>query len=451
MNDPLKNVEAEAELLGSLMQDNWHIDRAADLLTPADFSEALHGNIYAAILREAALGKPVNPITLKGYFENDEAIKVMGGPVYLMQLNGQASGLVTQETAKQVAELAERRRMRAGLEQAMLDCDDLTLSTGEVISATDAALSVTGKDLIHQPTGAECFDELIAGFDDKTNGVECVLIPALDELLGQMRPKQLVIGAGRPGMGKTALALSYALGAAQNGSGVLFVSLEMSSKELAARMAADLCFGGEVGVPYSAIRDGDLSVSQRREVVKAGSMMRGLPFSVVDVGNLTIGRLNMLVRRHARKMAAQGHKLELVIIDYLQLMSPDSKGRSQYEAVSEVSRGLKAIAKDNDLAVFALAQLSRSVENRPEKRPQLSDLRDSGQIEQDADAVLFLLRQEYYLKQAEPEPMHADRLGWERLMDMHRGKIEFIVAKRRNGTTGSAFGDFHGTYQAVRS
>ena len=170
----------------------------------------------------------------------------------------------------------------------------------------------------------------------------------------------------------------------------------------------------------------------------------------MDVGSLNIGRLNMLVRRHARAMAAKGFSLDLVIVDYLQLLSPDHKGRSNYEAVSEVSRGLKALAKDNELAVFALAQLSRTVETRPDKRPQLSDLRDSGQIEQDADAVLFLLRKEYYLRQEEPDPLSPKRVDWENHLDAVKGQIEFILAKRRNGTTGTAIGQFHGAYQAVR-
>ena len=251
-------------------------------------------------------------------------------------------------------------------------------------------------------------------------------------------------------MGKTALALSYAIGAAQQGHGVLFVSLEMSSTELAARMVADLCFNGNDGVPYNAIRDGVLNDWQADKVCKARDTMHRLPFHVVDAGQLTVGRLNTLIRRHARKMAARGHKLELVIVDYLQLLSSDARGRSNYETVSEVSRGLKAAAKDHGVAVFALAQLSREVEKRPDKRPQLSDLRDSGQIEQDADAVLFLLRPEYYHWQAEPEKDTSAWDKWEAELREMLGAIEFILAKRRNGVTGATFGSFYGTYQAVR-
>lgn len=450
MADPLANTEAEAWLLGAMMALNPSIDTIADIITEADFSEQLFGRIFAAIVREASLGKSANPVTLKGYFENDPDLAQLGGVGFLARLTGEVIPMKPQEIAKQILDLSTRRHMRDGLTIAATACIDLALSPSEIVNLADAGLTITGKDDIHQPTGTQCFDELINGFGEVTTGVECRVIPELDHLLGPMRPKQLVIGAGRPGMGKTALALSYALGAAQAGHGVLFVSLEMSSHELAGRMAADMCFDGRGGIPFSSIRDGKLSEGQRRDICRARGMMEDMPFQVVDAGNLSIGRLNMLVRRHARRMAAKGYKLELIVVDYLQLLSPDTKGRSTYEAVSEVSRGLKALAKDHGVAVFALAQLSREVEKRPDKRPQLSDLRDSGQIEQDADAVLFLLRDEYYLRQEEPDERDPKREEWESDLSLVQGKIEFIVAKRRNGVTGKAMGAFHGAFQAVR-
>lgn len=449
---PLVNVEAEAELLGSLMAGHASTDQIADLVSPTDFSEGLHARMFEAIVHQASKGKPVSPVAIKGFVEGDETLAQLGGPAYLARLTGAAIGLSCAESAKLVSELALRRRMADGLRHAAASCEDLNLTPAEITAEADAAISAKGNDLVHQPTGAECMDELFASYLDQNRGVTCGKITALDDLLGPMKPKQLVIGAGRPGMGKTALALSYALGAAERGHGVLYVSLEMSSAELAARMAADLCFGRSEcdPVPYPAIRDGDLQYKQRQALNGARDFLETLPFAVVDAGNLTVGRLNMLIRRHARRMAAKGHKLELVIVDYLQLLSPDTKGRSNYEAVSEVSRALKAMAKDNGVAVFALAQLSRTVETRPDKTPQLSDLRDSGQIEQDADAVLFLLRKEYYLRQTEPEVGSVERFDWEAALAAVEGQIEFIVAKRRNGVIGKARGSFHGFYQAVR-
>ena len=449
-----RNIEAEAALIGSLMIDNRSIDRIADKLSPEDFYEPLHGRLFAGIVREASLGKQANPVTLKPYFDNDNAFQEIGGVGYLAKLTENNAALIgTDSFADQIAVMAKRRRLIERLNEAAEVARNLELSNDEVIDAADSAISAAtdGHETIPQLSGAQCFDELIASFDEPQTGVECKVIKPIDDLLGSMRPKQLIIGAGRPGMGKTAVALSYSIGAAMNGHGVLFISLEMSSVELAARMAADMCFDGEGGIPYEVIRDRKLNRRQTMEVCRAREMMAEMPFRVVDAGKLTIGRLNMLVRRHTRRFAAQGHKLELVVVDYLQLVSPDQRRNSNYEAVSEVSRGLKAIAKDHGVAVFALAQLSREVEKRPDKRPQLADLRDSGQIEQDADAVLFLTRDEYYISQNEPEDKDsAEYLEWQSLLEKARGRIDFICAKRRNGRTGVAQGAFHGAYQAVR-
>lgn len=446
--DRLINIEAEAHLLGALMQSNEDIDFTADLLDSTDFAEPVHARIFSAILREAALGKPATPVTLRGYFEEDPAMGELGGISYLPRMTSIAS-ISARHLAPQVHDLAQRRRMRDGLLAAAAACADLESTTAEIISHADGALEVTGKEQIHQPTAGQCADELIKGFDEGDYGVTCNIVPELDRVLGRLRPKEFIIGAGRPGMGKTAVALSYALGAAQEGHGVLFVSLEMSSRDLGGRMISDLCFKDDSGIPYSAIRDGRLNEWQHRQVVRAGSFLHGLPIQVVDVGQLTTGRLNMLVRRHARRMAARGNKLELVIVDYLQLLRPDRRG-SKYEDVSEISMSLKAMAKDQDVAVMALAQLSRKVEERPDKRPMLSDLRDSGQIEQDADTIFFLLREEYYLGQSEPDEFSPKRPAWESAMESMRGKIEFIVPKRRGGVTGKAFGTFHSAFQAVR-
>lgn len=447
----IANIDAEAALLGALLVEPDLIDGVADIVQPGDFYEPAHGRLFEIVAQQAALGKPTGFIALRGHFEQDAIIAQAGGVPYIARLTANQAGLfASAELAEQVRDLSERRRMQAGLSIAAEACADLDATREEIISHADAALSDHGKDGVAVLSIGDCFDALVDSFGRKQTGVTGGIAP-LDEVLGPMKPKQLIIGAGRPGMGKTAMALSYALGAAQQGHGVLFVSLEMSASELVTRAASALSFDGVKGIPYSAIRDDDLTHNQSRRVAEIGSMVRGMPLAIADTAALTMGRLNMLVRRHARRMEARGHKLELVIIDYLQLLHLDTKGRSNYEAVSEISRGLKELAKQNDLAVMALAQLSRAVENRPDKRPQLSDLRDSGQIEQDADAVLFLLRPEYYLRLAEPEKGTADYIGWQGLLEASKGQIEFIVAKRRNGETGSATGKFHGAYQVVEA
>ena len=452
MSDALINLEAEAALLGALMQSNALIDRVADSLSPEDFAEPVHSRLFSAIVREASLGRSVTPVTLKGYFDGEgDPIRQLGGLSYLAGLTSDGSGLLAPgDLCRLVADLAQRRRMQNGLTAAAEGCADLEATMAEIIAHADAAVSVNAPSSIVEMTAGECLDELIRSYDDDHLGVECGQIECLDQLLGPMRPKQLIIGAGRPGMGKTAVALSYAIGAAKRGHGVMYVSLEMSGPELAARMAGDLCCNGRDGVQFNAIRDGKFRDADYRRVKAAQAELHTLPLKVIDTGSLTVGRLNMLIRRQVRRMAAVGQKLELVIGDYLQLLSPDSKNRSNYEAVSEVSRSLKAMAKDHGIAILALAQLSRAVEARPDKRPMLSDLRDSGQIEQDADAVLFLYRKEYYLRQEEPELGSDKHKAWTDLLNANAGLIDFILAKRRNGVTGNTTGRFLGAYQAVR-
>ena len=454
----LSNVDSEAALCGALLRDNARVDAVADRLAPGDFSEPFLADIYAVIVREAALGRPADPITLRPYLIDHPSLAEAGGITYLNRLaaSDAASWSDPVALARQIRALSSRRALVAGLNAASALAADPAESNEAAIDRAEGALSAaTAADAaVAELPAARCIQAMLAEMDGPRRGVTCGRIAALDRLMGPMRPKQLNIGAARPGMGKTALALSYSLGAALGGHGVLYVSLEMSAGELAMRLAADLCFDaageGGGGVPFEAIRDGALSPAQKLAVARAADRIADAPFVVADHGSLSIGRLNMIVRRYKRRMAVAGHRLELVVIDYLQLVQPDSKGRSNYEAVSEVSRGLKAIAKDHDVAVFALAQLSRAVEQRDDKRPHLSDLRDSGQIEQDADAVLFLYRHDYYLRQAEPDPGDPRHAAWRETLDACAGVLDLILAKRRNGRTGRAQACFHGANQAVR-
>lgn len=446
------NVEAEAAILGAILQFNDLIDVVADIVEGEDFYIPLHKRIYDATVYEFSQGRKITPVGLKPYFVGDAEIDMLGGVGYIARLTGNDVGMLApRELAQQIADLAHRRRMQAGLQAALDACSDLDSDIGTIIGHADAALSGGKTEEFTQLTAAECVDEVIAGLDEPQNGVLCGCISALDDVLGPIRPKQLIIGAGRPGMGKTAMAISYAVGAARQDHGVLFVSLEMSSRELGERMIADLCFDRDnERIPYAAIQNGRVTDQQRQTMREAREFIAKLPLAIVDAGHMTIGRLNMLVRRHARRMEAKGQKLELVIVDYLQLLRPDQRARDLYQATAEISRGLKLIAKDNGVGMLALAQLSREVEKREDKRPMLSDLRDSGTIEQDADGVLFLLRQEYYLKKNEPDASSEKHEIWQAAMRRHQGTIDFIVPKRRGGVEGQTTGRFYGPYQAVR-
>lgn len=453
--EAVKNVDSEAAILGALMIENKLIDRVADKLEPDDFSEALFGRIFSAIVREASQGRVANPVTLKPYLHDDPALAQVGGIGFLAKLTGDPVAVMMVDTCvDQVIAMAKRRRLIDGLTHAAALAADMDVATEEVVSAADGALASISDhgDGIVQVSAAKAFDEMLAAYDESSFGVTSGgRIESLDDVLGPIRPHHLDILAGRPGMGKTSVALSYAMGAAAAGHGVLFISLEMNRLELMQRATSDAIFDGVSGIPYEAIRDGRFtSDNARRRVYETGRIFQRLPLHLVDASSLSIGRLNMIVRRYKRRMEAVGQKLELVMVDYLQLLRPDFRTDNMNLAVSEVSRGLKAIAKQYDVGVLALAQLNRGVEGRTEKRPMLSDLRDSGQIEQDADAVIFLYRDEYYLKQGKPEETDAKFCDWQAAMDKCAGQIDFMVAKRRNGPTGNAKGRFFGAYQAVR-
>lgn len=445
----IANVEAEAALLGAMMQVNKLIDPCAEVLEAEDFHEPLHGRVFSSIVSLAAQGKVANPVTLKPYFETDEAMKEVGGPAYLAQLTGSGAAVIgALDFAAQVRELAQRRRIVEAAQAAIEAAGDCNTALDDVaVLLDDAANGVRDNGADGEFSAAEAVQGVIDSFDAPVTGALCRVIPSIDALLGPMRPTHLIIGAGRPGMGKTATAISYSLGAAAAGHGVLFISLEMAAEQLAERMVADLCL--EDRIPFEAIRDRTLTADQKRAVCRAHARIEGLPLQILDRAGLTVSQVRTLVKRWKRRFAARGKKLELVVVDYLQLLRPNNRATSSYEAVSEISRTLKEIAKDCDLAVFALAQLSRKVEERGDKRPMLSDLRDSGQIEQDADAALFFLRHEYYLRQAEPTDT-AKLPEWERALAQCEGSIEFICAKRRNGRAGARVGQFHGEFQAVR-
>lgn len=447
--EPPRNVEAEMMLIGCLMQDNSTIDYAADRLQSNDFYEPINGHIFDLIISEHSQGRPVNPITLKPFVADWDALNELGGVRHLVKLAGEDGALIGfTGFVAQIAEMARRRTMIDGLQKASAMASNMETDLESIITTADGAVAGNNAhDGVEQLSGFQAVNRLLESYDNPSYGVSCGIIPSLDAALGPIAPKELVILAARPGMGKTACALSYALGAARKGFGVLFVSLEMAATELAGRMVADLCFDGNTRVPYDSIKTGDLSEDQMHSMRQARGILDEIPLRIVDAGKLTTGRLQMLIMRNKRRMEAAGQTLDLVIVDYLQLLSPDTATRGMYEKISEVSMALKSAAKTHGVAIMALAQLSREVEKRPDKRPQLSDLRDSGQIEQDADGVLFLLRDAYYELVDRPED--PDQSWLDRFARMEH-VIEFIVAKRRNGITGNAKGQFYGKFQAVR-
>jgi replicative DNA helicase len=448
------NIEAEAALLGALMIERSLIDVCADLVAPEHFFEPLHARIFSTIVSQHSQGRIANPVTLKPLFEGDEAMRDVGGPAYLAQLTGSGAVVIgAKDFARQIKDLACLRMLIGGLEQSiakMRNCED---EVADVISDVEGLIALAGDHEDgdeHMSAGAAAARVVDSLTQERLAGVKSG-IGAIDGTMGSLQPADLAILAARPAMGKTATAISYGIGAAKRGEGVLFISIEMKNDHLAERMLSDMCFDDDATrVPFNAITTGHANADQRRHLARAALALEELPIQLVDVSAPTPAKISRLIKRYKRRFEAKGQKLKLVIVDYLQLVRPDHREKDLYTATSSVSQGLKAAAKSNGVALMALCQLSRAVEQRADKRPNLSDLRDSGSIEQDADVVMFLLRPEYYLAQAKPE-VEDQLLIWEDAMRKVANVIEFIVPKVRRGSPGSGRGVFYGHCQAVRS
>lgn len=454
----LQNVEAEISLLCDLIADNRLIDEAADRCRPVDFTVPLHGQVYGAILQQSATSRSVDAVTLAPQLKDEE-----GWPQLYKRLAGAHLNEVTRSRTlayiQQIHTLASRRRLVTGLQEVIVSARTLDISHEALILSADEAVTELddGEGREEQATVGDYAGQVLESFGKPIVGVSSG-IRSLDAATGILRPGSENVVAGRPGMGKTAFATSYSIGASRRGHGVLFISLEMSADQLTRRILSDMCFTRERyqsqrgAIPYECLRDGTVPRERMAEVIAAKRELDGLPFEIAEPSGLTIPKLVRRVRRHRRKLAAQGQKLQLVVIDYLQLISPTRANMSPYEHATEISKGLKELARTEKVAVMALAQLNREVEKRQDKRPIKSDLRDSGQIEQDADLIVFLYREEEYLKLAEPEnEFSPEYASWRTDMEAVRDKIEFIVDKRRDGPRAKAFGWFFGAHQAMRS
>lgn len=455
--EALHNIEAEAALLGALMIDNNMVDRAMDHVAVTDFFEPLHARIFEAIIRARAAGRAANPITLKTEFVNDQAIIDIGGIGYLADLTANGSALIAAlDFAKEIADMAKRRKLHAALTAATAQIAGGKIS--DVAGTIEAAIFEVTEQAspVFEFSGGEALKMVVARQRDinengRRTGAMSGVISDIDALFGGLERKHLTVLAARPAMGKTATATSLAWSLAANGHGVGFISLEMGAQDLAGRMAADITHHIGRGVPHGAIRDGNMSADQIASVETAYDFIAGLPLLMVDASNITLTRLKALARRIKHRFEAQGRTLEVLIVDYLGLMRGEGRTENRTQEIGAISRGLKQLAKEFNIHLIALSQLNRGVEAREDKRPLLSDLRDSGDVEQDADNILFLYREEYYLRLTEPDMANAKAYdAWNTRMEMSRGKIEFIAAKSRHGETGRRNGYFFGANQAVR-
>ncbi|MGJ8545158.1 MAG: replicative DNA helicase [Sulfitobacter sp.] len=446
------SIEAEQQLLGAILTNNDVFDRIASIISPKHFYDPVHTRIFEIASARIAKNNLASPVTLKAFMEDDEGLKELGGPAYLARLAGAAiSAFAVRDYAQMIYDLAVRRDL---------------ISLGRDIAAKAATVDVSSEPreqiveaeqalykLAEQGQTESGFQSFLSAVTEAVNvanaayqregglaGISTGLID-MDGKLGGLHPSDLLILAGRPSMGKTSLATNIAFNIAKayrkgekhdgtigavEGGVVGFFSLEMSAEQLAGRILAEAS-----EISSHKIRQGDMDETEFRRFVDAAKSLEACPLFIDDTPALPISQVAARSRRLKRT-----HGLDIVIVDYLQLLRGTAENRVQ--EIGEISMGLKAIAKELNIPVIALSQLSRQVESRDDKRPQLSDLRESGSIEQDADVVMFVFREEYYAEREKPSDERLDEMAaWQERMARLHAKAEVIIGKQRHGPIGT--------------
>ncbi|MGZ3297469.1 MAG: replicative DNA helicase [Asticcacaulis sp.] len=446
------NLEAEQALLGCLLFDNGAYERLYDGLQARHFYEPFHQRLFATIEDQIRVGHLAEPIVLLDKFKNDQAFNDLGGIRYFADLVDRAPPAANaNDYARVIYDLALRRELiRLGGEIARAATtegdarEQIEQAEAQLFELAEKGTSSTGfMPFSEAVTGALGLAEEAFHRDGGLSGVSTGLID-LDRQIGGLHKSDLIILAGRPSMGKTALATNIAMNIAKhfayepqpdgtrktvNGGVVAFYSLEMSGEQLATRLLADAS-----GVSSDRLRKGEINASEFARLKDAAMEISASPLYIDDTGGLSLAKLTARARRLKRTAG-----LDCVIVDYLQLVTVGDGGGTQnrVQEVSTITMGLKSLAKELQVPVIALSQLSRQVESRDDKRPQLSDLRESGSIEQDADIVMFVYRESYYLGRAEPREGTEDHLKWQEDMDRVRGMAEVIIGKQRHGPIGT--------------
>ncbi|MEO6717249.1 MAG: replicative DNA helicase [Novosphingobium sp.] len=455
------NIEAEAAFLGAALIDNRVLEELPVALHHSHFFEPVHARIFERIVQLLDRKAVVTPVTLRPYFEADEALKELGGLTYLARLTADGQGLLApRELAEQIYDLALLRELVSvgrGLVEGALDTSE-SVAPLDQIEQAEAALYAVAEGAGAQ-TEAQSFNTAtrtaIMGIEKALNSGGHIAgkttgMTSINEKVGGLHDSDLIILAGRPGMGKTALATNIAFNAARRlmsdladgieaeksvGAATAFFSLEMSADQLATRILAE-----QSGISSEALRMGKISREDFQKLSFASQTLAELPLYIDDTPALSIAALRARARRLKRR-----HNIGLIVVDYLQLLQGTGRANdNRVNEISEISRGLKTLAKELGVPVIALSQLSRAVESREDKRPMLSDLRESGSIEQDADMVWFVYREDYYVASREPkQPVDGDDAKthemhdkWREDMERVYGLAELIVAKQRHGSTG---------------
>ncbi|MCT4553735.1 MAG: replicative DNA helicase [Pelagimonas sp.] len=446
------SIEAEQQLLGAILTNNDVFDRVASTITADHFFDPVHKRIYEIAAARIAKNNLASPVTLKAFMEDDEGLKELGGPAYLARLAASAvSSFAVRDYAQMIYDLAVRRDLISlgrNIADKAAKVDVASEPREQIVEAEQALYKLAEQG--QTESGFQSFLKAVTEAVNVANaayqregglaGVSTGLID-MDKKLGGLHKSDLLILAGRPSMGKTSLATNLAFNIAKaykkgempdgsvgalEGGVVGFFSLEMSAEQLAGRILAEAS-----EISSHKIRQGDMDEGEFRRFVEAAKELEACPLFIDDTPALPISQVAARSRRLKRT-----HGLDLIIVDYLQLLRGTADNRVQ--EIAEISMGLKAIAKELNIPVIALSQLSRQVESRDDKRPQLSDLRESGSIEQDADVVMFVFREEYYAEREKPSDDRLDEMAaWQERMSRLHGKAEVIIGKQRHGPIGT--------------
>ncbi|NTJ42008.1 replicative DNA helicase [Agrobacterium larrymoorei] len=449
------NIEAEQALLGAILVNNDAYYRVSDFLKPVHLYEPLHRKIFEVAGDIIRMGKTANPVTIKTFLPADEKVGDLTVAQYLARLAAEAVSIINAEDyGRAIYDLALRRALIQIGEDVVNIAYDAPLDMPPQAQIEDTErrlfeLAETGR----YDGGFQSFNDAVAlaidmagaAFerDGNLSGISTG-IHSLDGRMGGLQRSDLIVLAGRPGMGKTSLAtnIAYNIAAsyeqevqpdgsfkAKNGGVVGFYSLEMSSEQLATRIISE-----QTEVSSSKIRRGEITESDFEKLVACSQMMQKVPLYIDQTGGISIAQLSARARRLKRQRG-----LDCLVVDYIQLMTGSGKGgENRVQEITQITTGLKALGKELNVPIIALSQLSRQVESREDKRPQLSDLRESGSIEQDADVVLFVFREEYYVKNMEPrDPADPKYAEWEQHFDKVKGTADVIIAKQRHGPTGT--------------
>jgi len=454
------NIEAEQAVIGSILVSNEIYDEISPIIDSNKFYDPIHVKIFETIEGLIAKGLLANPITLKNHFENNQGLKELGGQEYLIKITKFSTSV---KQALDYAHIVQEMHVRRELIKISESVKDQASNNDEISTTGEEMIQNAEKSLFdlaergHFNQSFMKFDSALKQTIDMAksayqNDEGIVGVPTgLDELdskLGGMHKQDLIIIAGRPSMGKTALATNIAFHAAKNienkgtKSTVAFFSLEMSSEQLSTRILSE-----QSRIRSNDIRRGKVSENEFEKFIETSKNIFELPLYIDETPAITIAAISNRSRRIKRLFG-----LELIIVDYIQLMRSSKKTEfNRVQEISEITQGLKALAKELNVPVLALSQLSRQVEQRDDKKPQLSDLRESGSIEEDADVVMFVFREAYYIERKEPTVGSIEHAEWRQKMDEISSLADIMISKQRHGPTGNVKVEFEAQYTKFKN